>query len=444
MHKSPKSPQAATPVAAIADRAVDPAPTSATTTAPQKNPLQPDTTAQQSHSGSEAFSDSLSAPCTTSADTEAAADIGGQPAHLSAEPHEQFPRCGGDPVAGLTGDDGAWANCDGTLEAPTRNPTGPGDVLAESAPRRTGDGSSLDSWRSQGLRARLMTPADAPATARLHLQYLPDGFFPRLGAAFVTRWHRAFIQQPHGWAAVVVDADRQVVSYALVATRHRDFVEGVIRSHGRSLAVSAIVALMGRPRLLLHFLRTRTRRYLRRVISAAVSRAKSSKLLPPAIPKTTAVVEAVVHAVVTIESARGLGCAATLLNAAEQAAQADGATVMALVTDDIPARPVTLESSPSTDSISSTTTSSAGSTAEVRQGAARFYEHLGWTRTAERWRDGRRILEYQRRIKPQHVTATTHDPSAPTTDLSSVHCPSTTPTTTPTTGPHSGSSSTHR
>ncbi|NIZ92548.1 GNAT family N-acetyltransferase [Kineococcus rubinsiae] len=228
-----------------------------------------------------------------------------------------------------------------------------------------------------------MTSTDARATAELQLRYLSEGFFPRLGLAFVTRWHRAFVQQPHGWAAVVVDADERIVSYALVATRQRDFVEGVIRSQGLSMAASATLALAGRPRLLLHFLRTRTLRYVRRIITTATRRITGAQAAVATTDTSSQVVEAVVHAVVTVESARGLGCAATLLDAAERSAREDGATVIALVTDDLPPQEAAVRC-----------------TSGPRRGAAGLYEHLGWKRTAERVRDGRRILEYRRRLGP--------------------------------------------
>jgi len=226
-----------------------------------------------------------------------------------------------------------------------------------------------------------MTSTDALATAELQLRYLSEGFFPRLGLAFVTRWHRAFVQQPHGWAAVVVDADERIVSYALVATRQRDFVEGVIRSQGLSMAASATLALAGRPRLLVHFLRTRTVRYVRRIITTAARRITGAQAAVAASDTASQVVEAVVHAVVTVESARGLGCAATLLDAAERSAREDGATVIALVTDDLPPQDA-----------------ASGCAPGPRRGAAGLYEHLGWERTAERVRDGRRILEYRRML----------------------------------------------
>lgn len=110
--------------------------------------------------------------------------------------------------------------------------------------------------------------------ATWHCTYLPHGLFPLLGERFVRRWHATYLDLPHG-VALVAELERAAtttrVGFLIGATDHVDFVETALRRHRLQLAGAGVIALLVRPRVLAHFLRTRARPYLRRLFSAAPS-----------------------------------------------------------------------------------------------------------------------------------------------------------------------------
>lgn len=111
--------------------------------------------------------------------------------------------------------------------------------------------------------------ADADATARLHIEHLSVGLFPRLGHRFVACWHRAYVQSPHAVALVAVepgpDGGGRIAGFLVGALDRLAFQQELLTRYRTRLAVRAVVALALRPRVLADFLRTRLRPYLHRL-----------------------------------------------------------------------------------------------------------------------------------------------------------------------------------
>lgn len=211
-----------------------------------------------------------------------------------------------------------------------------------------------------------MERADAAQTAQLHLADLSMGLFPQLGRRFMVRWHRTFTGSPNAWGGVVVGPGGRVVAVALITTDQPAHTAEVLSVHRRALLLAGAVGLLRHPRALVTFLRTRARRYVRRLLRGGRPSAS-----PPA-PAEPHEVIGVVHVLVTAEQARERGLAAALLRAAAACARQRGTTVLALVTDH-PQGP-------------------------GPHRASEVYDRLGWERTAVRHRDGRRIAEYRRSL----------------------------------------------
>lgn len=109
---------------------------------------------------------------------------------------------------------------------------------------------------------RPLRPGDAPVTASLHAQALPDGFFAQLGARFLRAYHRSYADSPHAVALVSVSGG-QVDGFLLGVLAPPAHGAYVLRAWGPRLASRAVLSLLVRPRLLAVFLRTRLLRYAR-------------------------------------------------------------------------------------------------------------------------------------------------------------------------------------
>lgn len=202
--------------------------------------------------------------------------------------------------------------------------------------------------------ARRLDPRDVGSTALLHAELLGGGLFPRLGQAFLRRWHLTFVDSAHASAHVVADPDGDIVAFILATTDQRRYVEETLRSAKWPLALRGALGLARRPRLALGFLRTRLRSYGRHILSSG----RSTTVTAPASHQPVAVV----HALVTIESARGRGLGRELMARFEADAAAAGVARMELVT-------------------------------EETGGAVDFYRRLGWTAQEVRTnRDGRHMV----------------------------------------------------
>jgi len=214
---------------------------------------------------------------------------------------------------------------------------------------------------------------DLRATARLHRELLPDGFFARLGAGFLRSYHRTFVRSPHGVAFVAGDQG-DPEGFLVGTVRNRLHYRFVVRCCGARLALRGAFALLVRPRLAWLFLRTRAARYVRWALryplrrtgaAAPAGDAPAGEASPPAdrtsdrtpradrLPRPdpsappTGPVAVLTHVAVD-ERAQGNGSGRALVDAFLVAAREAGVAEARLVTD-------------------------AGGSAE------QFYERLGWS-----------------------------------------------------------------
>jgi ribosomal protein S18 acetylase RimI-like enzyme len=264
------------------------------------------------------------------------------------------------------------------------------------------------------LVVRAATRRDLRTTARLHHEYLPDGFFARLGRQFLRGYHGSFLRSPHAVALVVTDADGEAPAGFLVGTlRNRQHYRWVLRNCGPRLTLRFVAALSARPRLAWLFLRTRVGRYVRWVGRYPLQRwgardgSTTSPPEPPAVepevpptaeldpgstlgpdpdpppgpdpdrhpgPGPVSAVDgprpvAVLTHIAVDGSLRGRGAGRHLVDAFVAEAGRAGAAEIRLVTD-------------------------------VEGGASAFYDRLGWTRVEER-RGGDDVLVREFRL-PLH------------------------------------------
>lgn len=224
---------------------------------------------------------------------------------------------------------------------------------------------------------RPATYADLPAMARWHCRHLPHGLFPLLGERFVRHWHATFIGSAHGIALVAEwlgAPDPVPVGFLVGSTDQVRHVEDVIRRHRLRLGLLGLFALLGRPRLWRHFLRTRSRAYTKRLLRRPSPLAGSHS--PGVLPVEKAAADpdqkphiAVVTAIVVDPAARGSGAGKALVRSFTMQATVAGAPEAQLAT------------------MSGTA------------GTGQFYGNLGWHRIDEhRTRDGAVMCTYRYRF----------------------------------------------
>ena len=218
--------------------------------------------------------------------------------------------------------------------------------------------SSLGRLELDGLRTSQVSFA-----AALHERELAEGLFPRLGRGFLRVYYRSFIASPHA-AALVARCDGRPVGVLVGTVRNRAHYGWVVRRRGLRLAVAATLALATRPRLALHFARTRTARYWQAVMRHSRSGAGRGGTEP------SRDVAVLTHLSVSRE-ARGLGVGRTLLGAFVGKASREGAREAHLVT------------------------------AAGQDGAGGFYAASGWRHDGDRVNhEGDPISAYSLRIGP--------------------------------------------
>lgn len=213
------------------------------------------------------------------------------------------------------------------------------------------------------VSTRPMVSSDLPEVARLHEESLEAGFFGRLGRRFLARYYETFMASPYAVAFAVEDPPVAM----LVGTTHNALhYRWVVRHRGLHLAVSGSLALLRRPRLLLGFLKTRLRRYLRGIRRVARPPGTQQQAEQPAMPEQVAVLS---HVAVSAQ-ARRRGLGARLVEAFVSAARLAGADRALLVT---------LEDS---------------------SGAEDFYLSLGWDPVGSKVDDdGKRFKLFELRLK---------------------------------------------
>lgn len=185
---------------------------------------------------------------------------------------------------------------------------------------------------TDGLILRRAVPADLTATARTHVRFLPVGLFPSMGARYLRRWHRTYLRLPAGLALVVVDpasegeADGGVVAFLLGTTDQEGHSAALLADRRLlvELSVSGLFALLRRPRVAVHFLRTRGRPWLRKL-----ARTRGA---PSGSAVRTGDKVAVLAAVAVDTGARGRGLGAHLVRHFVAEARNSGADVAELVT----------------------------------------------------------------------------------------------------------------
>ncbi|GAA1913164.1 hypothetical protein GCM10009737_13240 [Nocardioides lentus] len=192
--------------------------------------------------------------------------------------------------------------------------------------------------------------------AATHVAELPHGLFPRLGRGFVRRWHAAHVASPHGTAYVALRGG-EPVGFLLGSTDRRAGVAWLLEHRRGPLVRAAARAFATRPRLLAEFAATRAGRYLRRLRGRPAAGTAGT-------PSAERI--AVLEAIVVAPSARGNGIGTRLVARFLDDTTTAGADRVELVTK-------------------------AGA-----EGAAAFYERVGWTRVGSHVdRDGDTVLTYR-------------------------------------------------
>ena len=116
-----------------------------------------------------------------------------------------------------------------------------------------------------------MEPAHVRAAAALHADALPHGFFPRLGRRFLEGYLATYVDDPAGIAIAAIE-DAALVGFVVGSTAPATRRSHVLRQHGVRLGWRGATALVRKPRLAVHFLRTRGAAYLTRVAQTVVKR----------------------------------------------------------------------------------------------------------------------------------------------------------------------------
>lgn len=200
---------------------------------------------------------------------------------------------------------------------------------------------------------RPATPDDMDFTSRTHLKHLPYGLFPQLGPAFLRRWHATFLGTPEGIALVAVrtggEAER-TVGFLVGSLDQVALTHHVLLHHRVRLGAAGAWSLLVRPRVALHFLRTRAATYARRLMRSPALRKGQDG--PPGAerPDGDLAPVAVLTALAITPEERGSGAGAALVAAFVDQARAAGVVEAWL-----------------------TTLAGEG-------GAGGFYEALGWRR----------------------------------------------------------------
>lgn len=220
-----------------------------------------------------------------------------------------------------------------------------------------------------------MRPAnydDLRIISRAHIEFLPVGLFPSLGARFVRRWQRTFLDSRYGVGYVVIDPTASgdvVVGFLLGTTDHAAHMTALLGKWRTlaSLALTGATALVLRPRVAARLLRSRAWPWARRLLSRRPPDPVPTRSASP--PPVAALSALAVH-----PKWRGSGIGAELVDRFIERAWLAGANTAELVTLTGPA------------------------------GAAGFYERLGWQAGPyEHTRDGDPVRIYRRSL---------HDPDA--------------------------------
>ncbi len=171
---------------------------------------------------------------------------------------------------------------------------------------------------------RPATTDDLSAIVSWHLTEFPRGFFARLGPKFLSVYYRTYLGAPHARLLVASNASGRV-AYVAAMLNARGHRHETLRRHRLELLIAGVAALLRRPGLAVHFLRSRALRYARKV------------LLPAAgTGERTALVAGTVDHIAVAPHARGRGVARLLLDTVVQDARDSGADMLMLVAENLP------------------------------------------------------------------------------------------------------------
>lgn len=206
-----------------------------------------------------------------------------------------------------------------------------------------------------GVRITRLLRTDVDSVAALHLQSLPPSFFSSLGPRFLRRYHESFLASPYG-IGVAATHQQQLCGFVIGSVAAADHSAWVVRHRGFQLAASALLAMLIRPRVLLHFLATRGARYARGLYRRLMNQPGVQVASPPAERQPAVLAHVALHS-----AWRRMGFGAVLVRAFEHEAYKRDAPRVELVTVEGPG------------------------------GAVSFYERLGYTKGDVRQDgDGRR------------------------------------------------------
>lgn len=217
--------------------------------------------------------------------------------------------------------------------------------------------------RTERARYRTMGVDDLPFVVSQHMYHFPDGFFARLGSAFLAEYYRAFLT---GAAArtMVAEVDGQPTGYLVGVTDPPAHREHVIRRHGRALVVEATLAMLRHPSLAVCFVRTRAALYARKLL-----RRQPGGAPPPAAPPASAATAVLTHVAIA-PSAQSRGIGSELIRRFDEEVAAAGCERLTLVT------------------------------ASGDHGAGPYYRRRGWEALGERRTpDGLRLTTYARAVE---------------------------------------------
>ncbi|GAA4455610.1 hypothetical protein GCM10023170_048970 [Phytohabitans houttuyneae] len=95
---------------------------------------------------------------------------------------------------------------------------------------------------------RPMDAGDLPFVARLHRRYLPEGFFVRLGDAFLRSYYRSYLTSPAS-VALIGEVDGVRAGFLVGTVDHGTYARHVGRHHRAKLLAAGVWALLRRPGL---------------------------------------------------------------------------------------------------------------------------------------------------------------------------------------------------
>ena len=185
---------------------------------------------------------------------------------------------------------------------------------------------------------RSLSEADVSFAAALHRDAL-DGFFVELGEPFLRQYYETFISSPFA-VALIASVDGQPRGILVGTVDHGAHYRWIARHRRTALALSAVRALIGRPRLAASFVRTRAGRYARGVVRLARRRGRSE-------PTHIGPITGVLTHVAVLPASRDNGVGSTLVGRYVEEAFAGVATRLRVAT-------------------------------KSEDGATAFYRRLGW------------------------------------------------------------------